>query len=544
MNGLRTKILIVEDDPFVQGMLSSILESAGYDTTLADNGQAALERCMCDSTIDLVVSDVNMPIMDGIQLIKEIRKHGMEVPIIMVTGVSSISVAVDALSSGAIDYVLKDEGVEETIVITVKRALAKHQLKLQNMQLLADLAKKTTEQENTLSSLTAIIQNMPDGLLVTDTHAHITLVNPALGKMCGINATSLIGHHCLEVLQGNLAPLAEMAASAADHPAAVQLELPNGNTGSAVAAPIRKRYSACGNPDALLGSLVIIRDVTTEKEVERMKNDFLSTVSHELRTPLTSVLGFTKVIRKKLTEVIFPQLSQDDAKTTRAVQQIVGNMEIIIAEGERLTVLINDVLDLSKMEAGKIEWKFQQVCIVDVLEHAIAATAAIFENKGIPIVRDFTAGLPTVECDRDRIVQVLINLLSNAIKFTDKGAVTVHVRQGTAADLLPADLADPANPAEPHPDLGADLGDFLLVSVSDTGVGIAEKDFRNVFEKFKQVGDTLTDRPKGSGLGLPICRQIVEYHGGRIWVESCMGQGSTFAFALPLHIQHSPPLTA
>lgn len=511
------KILIVDDDIFVREMLSSILEASGYTIVTAENGLEALEMCIADPTIDLIVSDVNMPEMDGIQLIKEIRKQGLDVPIIMVTGVSSISVAVDALSSGAIDYVLKDEGIEETINITVKRALAKHQLKLQNLQLVADLAAKTSEQEDTLSYLTAIINNMPDGLLVTNAQARITLANPALGRMFGVDETTLLGTNCQDVFNGNLAPLFEMICSQLDHPVSVQVELEGERTGSAVAAAISKKQTSSGRPDGYIGNLVIVRDVTSEKEIERMKDDFLSTVSHELRTPLTSVLGFTKVIRKKLEEVIFSQLPQSDAKTGRTVQQISENIGIIISEGERLTTLINDVLDLSKMEAGKIEWKRETAPIAEILEQAIAATASLFENKGIIIVNDIATELPCVSCDRDRIIQVVINLLSNALKFTDSGSVTVTARRSPDKVCL------------------ADSGqDCIKVSIIDTGIGIAEKDQKNVFEKFKQVGDTLTDRPKGTGLGLPICKQIVEYHGGKIWVESSPGNGSVFCFVLPL----------
>lgn len=512
------KVLVVEDDPFIQDMLTSILESAGYLTAKAADGQEALDMTVADPNIQLIVSDVNMPVMDGLQLIKEVRNRGLEVPIIMVTGVTSIAVAVDALSSGAIDYVLKDEGIENTIIITVKRALAKHQLKLHNMQLIGDLAKKTTELENTLSSLTAIIGNMPDGLLVTDADRRIALANPALGRMFAIDETQLVGRNCQQAFHGKLAPLFEMTLASSGNAAAVPMELANGRAGSAVAATIGKKNPAgADKPDELLGNLVIVRDVTSEREIERMKDDFLSTVSHELRTPLTSVLGFAKVIARKLNDVIFPQVPAADAKTVRTVQQIRDNLSIIVAEGERLTTLINDVLDISKMEAGKIEWKHATASIPGILEHAVAATHSLFAQKGIGIVTDIAADLPPVSCDRDRIVQVAINLLSNAVKFTDHGNVTVAARRRRLDD----------------PPL-ADGGDFIVVAVSDTGIGVADRDIKNIFEKFKQVGDTLTDRPKGSGLGLPICRQIVESHGGQIWAESCLGSGSVFSFSVPV----------
>ena len=513
MNLPATKILIVDDDVFVLEMLSSILEASGYLIETALNGVEAIEKYISDPSIALIVSDVNMPEMDGIQLIKELRKKDLDVPIIMVTSVSSISVAVDALSSGAIDYVLKDEGIQETINITVRRALAKHQLKLQNLQLIADLAAKTAEQEDTLSYLTAIINNMPDGLLVTNAQSSITLANPAMGRMFGVAETGLVGKDCRDVFGDSLTPLLENICSNSESTYNAQLELHDDRTGSAVGASIRRKQNTTGKKDEFIGNLVIVRDVTLEKEIERMKDDFISTVSHELRTPLTSVLGFTKVIRKKLEEVVFPQLTNNDAKTEKTVTQVNENLRIIISEGERLTKLINDVLDLSKMEAGKIDWQREPVSISEILCQATAATSALFENKGISLIEDIAPELPIVTCDRDRILQVVINLLSNALKFTDSGSVTLKARSG---------------------DAGKNQVNSIIISIIDTGIGISAKDSLDVFEKFKQVGDTLTDRPKGTGLGLPICKQIVEHHGGRIWVESSPGKGSTFSFVLPM----------
>ena len=509
-----TKILIVDDDVFVLEMLSSILEASGYLTETAENGRQAIEKYIADPSIALIVSDVNMPEMDGIQLIKELRKKSLDVPIIMVTSVGSISVAVDALSSGAIDYVLKDEGIQETINITVQRALAKHQLKLQNLQLIADLAAKTAEQEDTLSYLTAIINNMPDGLLVTNAQARITLANPALGSMFGVDERELVGRECREAFADNLAPLLAKISTDQEAACTAQMQLQQKRIGSAVAAAIHRKQATPGKKDDFLGHLVIVRDVTSEKEIERMKDDFISTVSHELRTPLTSVLGFTRIIRKKLEEVVFPQLPSGEARTDKTVQQVSDNIGIIISEGERLTSLINDVLDLSKMEVGKMEWKRAPVTVSEILAQAAAATAALFDAKGLALELEIEPGLPSVVCDRDRIVQVVINLLSNALKFTDQGRVTASVRRA-------------GSPGEP-------AGGSLLIAVADTGMGISEQNLLDVFEKFKQVGDTLTDRPKGTGLGLPICKQIVEHHGGGIRVESVLGVGSVFSFTLPL----------
>ena len=237
------------------------------------------------------------------------------------------------------------------------------------------------------------------------------------------------------------------------------------------------------------------------------KSTFLSNVSHELRTPLTSVVGFSKLISKRLSEVVFPVVETDDPKVERAMRQVSENLAIIVEEGDRLTALINDTLDLAKIEAGRMEWRSDPVDIAEVIDRATGATASLLaDDHGPSLVIGVAPGLPTVTGDRDRLIQVVINLISNAVKFTPSGSIAI-----TAVAR----------------------GDDVEVAVADTGVGIAPEDQDKVFEQFGQAGDTLTDKPRGTGLGLPICREIVEHHGGRLWLESERGVGSTFRFTLP-----------
>ncbi|MDD5277598.1 MAG: ATP-binding protein [Methylovulum sp.] len=244
------------------------------------------------------------------------------------------------------------------------------------------------------------------------------------------------------------------------------------------------------------------------KDLDQLKTNFLSTVSHELRTPLTSVMGFARILQKKFESTLFPPLSQsEDKKVQKAMRQVMENAQIIVDEGQRLTTLINDVLDLAKMEAGRVDWNMQELRIEDIIDRAIAATSALFANKPVQLRKLIGQDLPLVKGDRDRLIQVVINLISNAVKFTDQGDVTCK------AEIRNADI---------------------VVSVVDSGCGIKPEDQPLVFEKFKQVGDTLTDKPKGTGLGLPICKEIIEHHGGCLWLESTLGEGSTFLFSLPL----------
>jgi signal transduction histidine kinase/ligand-binding sensor domain-containing protein/CheY-like chemotaxis protein len=245
----------------------------------------------------------------------------------------------------------------------------------------------------------------------------------------------------------------------------------------------------------------------TAEEANAAKSAFLSTVSHELRTPLTSVLGFAKITKKRLEEKIFPITDKSDPKTIKTIDQISGNLDVVIAEGERLTNLINDVLDLAKIEAGKMEWNTEPVQMQEVMERAIASTSSLFEQKNLVLERKIDANLPEINADKDKMIQVVVNLLSNAVKFTNSGTVTCSAVQKDGT---------------------------IVVGITDTGIGIAPGDHGKVFEQFKQVGDTLTDKPKGTGLGLPICKEIVEHHGGHIWLESELGKGSTFYFMLPV----------
>jgi signal transduction histidine kinase len=246
------------------------------------------------------------------------------------------------------------------------------------------------------------------------------------------------------------------------------------------------------------------------------KSTFLANVSHELRTPLTSVVGFTKLVRKRFEEVVVPAVAGSpaaaDPKVERAIGQIGQNLGIMAAEGDRLTAMINDVLDLQKIEAGRMEFRREPVDLGAVVDQACAAVAALFETSGLELVRDVPPTLPPVTGDHHRLIQVVINLLSNAVKFTASGTVTVRASVAAASAERPAEV---------------------IVSVADTGTGIPAEDRERVFEAFAQSGDPLTDKPRGTGLGLPISREIVVEHGGRMWLESEVGRGSTFSFALP-----------
>jgi PAS domain S-box-containing protein len=378
-----------------------------------------------------------------------------------------------------------------------------------NQELEARVVERTAALQNTLAEaqgLNAILDNLADGLLVVDTNGQITHYNPAFLVMYGLNTNALKGHY-QELPISGLAELVEHTQTQPGEVFAAEVPLIKERIGQAVATAVFKK-TAENEPSVCFGSALLIRDVTTEKEVDKMKTDFISTVSHELRTPLTSVLGFASIIKEKLESSIFPMLSTEDRKLKKTIQRVSDNLNIIVAEAERLTSLINDVLDIAKMEAGKVEWQMQSLDVSELINWATNSTAALFETNGLQLVTEIEPGIQQIIGDRNRLLQVLINLISNAVKFTTSGSVTCRVKQEQ---------------------------DSVCISVIDTGVGIAPEDQPKVFEKFRQVGDTLTDKPKGTGLGLPICKQIIDHHGGKIWVESEPGKGSTFSFTVPTY---------
>src|SRR5262245_34899147 len=229
------------------------------------------------------------------------------------------------------------------------------------------------------------------------------------------------------------------------------------------------------------------------RELDRLKDDFVSTVSHELRTPLTSIRSFSEILLDN------PALEQHKR------QQF---LRIIVTESERLTRLINDMLDLAKIEAGKLEWHMERVSASEVAREAATALGQLFRDKNVKLEAHLLDGVSTIIADRDRLFQVVVNLLSNAVKFSPRGVGLVTLTVENDAD-------------------------GVRLSVADNGPGIAPSDREAIFERFRQVGDTLTAKPEGSGLGLAISRMIIEHFGGRAWVEDAPSGGALFRVWLP-----------
>ena len=234
------------------------------------------------------------------------------------------------------------------------------------------------------------------------------------------------------------------------------------------------------------------------RELDRSKRRFLTNMSHELRTPLTNIIGFSRLMLKGIEGSLTDRQQED--------------LQIIYQNGQHLLGLVDDLLDVSQIEAGLMELEFREVDLSDLISSVMATASALVRDKDIELCQEIAPDLPKVYGDMARIRQVLLRLLANAAKFAGQGSITVQARCTDGE---------------------------IRVSVSDTGVGIPPGDRERIFERFEQ-GTMNGRRPNGAGLGLSLSKEFVEMHGGRIWVESEVGKGSTFTFTLPLQPASSP----
>ncbi|HEX4994330.1 MAG TPA: GAF domain-containing protein [Methylomirabilota bacterium] len=362
-----------------------------------------------------------------------------------------------------------------------------------------DNASLFEEAENQKTRLEQVFASTSDGFLVLDLDRRVVALNRQGGTLLGVNPHEVTGRplaRLIETLAGSvdwegvggraLTAAVEHAGEPADGD--LEVRLPERRTLRWLTTPTRDLLGA------VVGTTITLRDVTREREIDRMKTEFVSTVSHELRTPLTSIKGSLHLL-----------LSDDGLVLDETQRHLV---DISLKNTDRLIRLINNILDISKMEAGHIHLDLELHRPLDFVEMAVDGIRGFAESRGITVESQVSTELPTVRVDFDRMVQVVTNLLSNAIKFSpERGLVTVGARRS-----------------------GADLE----IWVTDQGRGIAPEDVGRLFRKFQQLDGRTVRAVGGTGLGLAICRGIVEEHGGHIGVDGRPGEGATFTVRLPI----------
>jgi PAS domain S-box-containing protein len=346
--------------------------------------------------------------------------------------------------------------------------------------------------------LDAIIEHSGDGVMILEPDRRITVFNRALIVMSGIPAEDAVGRYCYHVLHlDNVEPpggdLCDEATVPIFHSTNERLYVEGDihrRDGSVVTVGIT--YSPLFNDEGKLVNITAsVRDITRFREAEEMKSTFISVVSHELKTPVALIKGYAGT------------LSREDAEWGR--QTVRESLAVIEEEADRLTELIDNLLDVSRLQAGALKLEIGFVDVARLAEKTVEKFRT--QTTRHTFAMDFPADLPIVPGDEMRLRQVLDNLLSNAIKYSpDGGRIRVS---GRADDRQ------------------------VYVAVTDEGVGIPEDEQENVFDRFYRVRSGVGQRTKGAGLGLFLVKAVVEAHGGRVWVESQPGHGSTFVFTLP-----------
>jgi PAS domain S-box-containing protein len=374
-------------------------------------------------------------------------------------------------------------------VVAVKNARLYEQL-VQEQRQTAQLYRHVEERR---SELEAILRGIGDGVIVTDSDLNLLLMNPVATRIFQLRPDITSSMPLPDVIpNAELVALFQEALHSKGKSEVREISL---NSQDEAAVTI---YQALASPfldteGRVRGLATVLRDVTAQKEIERMKSNFLSVVSHELKTPLHSIKGFVDIILM--------------GKTGRITDTQKDFLQTVQDQATHLQNLINDLLEFSRLESGQVKLRLGEVKVAELAAVVCERLRPLAESGQIQLVNRAAPGVSPIVADQMRIEQVLSNLIDNAIKFTPPmGTVTVDA---------------------------SDQGEQVVVSVSDTGIGIPGGELEKIFDRFYQVQSGSTRKYRGTGLGLTICKHIVEYHQGRIWAESVEGKGSKFSFLLP-----------
>jgi two-component system phosphate regulon sensor histidine kinase PhoR len=344
-----------------------------------------------------------------------------------------------------------------------------------------------------------ILERMAEGVILIDPDGRIGLINAGGARILGVPVDRAAGQRMIEACRSF--DLHELLARArTEGQAAGEFTLPFPAARLVEATAVALRDGGAGPT----GIVLVLRDVTQLRRLEAIRMEFVANVSHELRTPLTAIRGFVETLLDGALE------SPGEARRF---------LETVARHAERLARLLDDLLDLSNIELGKVSLRFEPLGLAEVIEHAVGGLTPLAAKKAIALAVEVGPALPSVRADRDRLVQILVNLVDNAIKFTlDGGHITIGARRATGG----------------AGEQGEGGGALVEVTVTDNGIGIAPKDLPRITERFYRVDKTRSRELGGTGLGLAIVKHLVQAHGGELRIDSEPGRGTRVSFTLPV----------
>ncbi|HID62574.1 MAG TPA: hybrid sensor histidine kinase/response regulator [Anaerolineae bacterium] len=485
------KVLVVEDKPeMIQILTDYVLGPQGYVTLTALNGEEGLRMALSEDP-DLVILDLRMPRMSGLQVLQTLRERQCSVPVIVITAYGSEEVVVRALRLGANDYVAKPFELDEMINV-IERVLNKSKREKERARLSQELEKSVKE---LTKKIELILHGIDEGVFIVDRELRILTFNPAAEKILGWREEEAIGRPCAEIFRekdGGASHQEELL-SEAMRKAQLVTSVKEGHP--VISKDGQQIFIASSvvpllDPDGqVVGAMAAFRDVSAEIELDHMKSGFISMVSHELRSPLSHIIASTELMREA-------KLSSDQHQDL---------LNIIHAQSNRLNKFVEQILDVSLLEAGAIKVERKPVALKPLIEQITEA----FEIKANTHRFELTVpeGPTIVAGDENKIHTVLDNLLENAVNYSSKGSrVSIEV---------------------------SDKDKEIVISVIDEGIGIPATQLERIFERFHRVNTSDDQEQYGYGLGLYISKRLIEMQGGSIWAESEVGRGSRFSFSLP-----------
>ncbi len=486
------RILVVDDEQIMRDGCTRILSKEDWEVVTAENGEVGLVAIKEGDDFDVVLLDLMMPGISGMEVLEAARQVDPNLLVIVITGYATVESAVEAMKKGAYDFIPKPFTPDQLRII-VNRALEKRSLQREMEVLKSEREKSLRDIATEKSRIATIINCMGDGVLVCDRDSCVVLTNPAAGRMLGIQESSVIGNPLSECsIDGALTETIMESLRSPDpvFPTVSQEICPSGSTPAFLRAHTAPVKNDLGET---LGAVTVLQDITGLKELDRMKSDFVAMVSHELRSPVASI--------QQQLSVMLEGLSGD--LTERQLRMIKRAKE----RARGLLELINDLLDISKIEAGMVVQYKEPLRVEELLQKVHELMLPEAEAKRLKLNLQVEPPPQMVKGDRNNLEGVFTNLVNNAIKYTPEGGeITIRV---------------------------TGEGENVKVEVSDTGIGISKGDLPRIFDRFYRVKSERTRQIVGTGLGLSIVKHIVEAHLGKISVESDEGAGSTFTVMLP-----------
>jgi PAS domain S-box-containing protein len=484
------RILVVDDERDIREGSERILSRLGFQLQTAARGDEAL-KVFEQVRPAIVLLDLKMPGMDGMDVLQRLRELDPAVQVIVITGYATVETAITAMKQGAYDFIPKPFEPDQ-LRIVVNRAAEKIRLTREAQKLERERTRTLSDLDTEKSRLRTIIESLPDGVLVTNNGGQVMLLNPACRKVLKLDNTTAPGRSLEDYLPDEDLRRLVLEISKGKHVdygdiPEKEFTLGDGTILRALAQPVLGDRREC------LGAIVTFLDITSMKELDRLKSEFVAKVSHELRSPLST-------IHEQLSTVI------NDLVGTTPQQHMLARAK---EKTQTLISFIGDMLDLSRIEEGLICREPRPVRLDELLKNIVDFLVVRASGRNQSLTLEVAGrDLPEIEADPVALESIFGNLISNALTYTPEGG-RIRVELDRA-------------------------GINLRVKVIDNGFGIAEKHLDKIFERFYRVKDDKTRYITGTGLGLPIVKGLVDKLNGIIEVASTPGEGSTFTVLLPV----------